>query len=127
MISGVGIDIVEIERIAVSINKEKGFRELVFSAHEISYCESKAKKIEHYAARFAAKEAFFKAIGTGWAEGTSFSEIEIYNETSGKPHVRLLGETAVSLKQFNAADIHVSLSHTANIATAVVMIAIADT
>ncbi|MFT3750869.1 MAG: holo-ACP synthase [Agriterribacter sp.] len=123
MISGIGIDIVEVERITASINKEKGFRELVFSALEISYCESKAKRFEHYAARFAAKEAFFKAIGTGWAKGTSFNEIEIYNKASGKPHIRLLGETAVSLKQFNAADIQVSLSHTGNIATAVVLIA----
>lgn len=122
MISGVGIDIVEVERIEASINKEKGFRELVFSAHEIGYCESKAKKFEHYAARFAAKEAFLKAIGTGWAEGTAFNEIEIYNDGSGKPHIRLLGETAVTLGHINNDTIHVSLSHTGSMGTAVVMI-----
>ncbi|MFT3945556.1 MAG: holo-ACP synthase [Agriterribacter sp.] len=122
MISGVGIDIVEVGRIEVSVNKEKGFRELVFSAHEISYCESKAKKFEHYAARFAAKEAFLKAIGTGWAEGTAFNEIEIYNDKSGKPHIRLLGETAATLGQFSNADIHVSLSHTSAMGMAVVIV-----
>lgn len=122
MISGVGIDIVEVERIAASINKDKGFRELVFSAHEISYCESKAKKFEHYAARFAAKEAFFKAIGAGWAEGTAFNEIEVYNVVSGKPHIRLLGKTAVSLKQFKSGNIHASLSHTGSVGTAVVVV-----
>lgn len=122
MISGVGIDIVEVERIEASINKEKGFRELVFSAHEIGYCESKAKKFEHYAARFAAKEAFFKAIGTGWSEGTAFNEIEIYNDGSGKPHIRLLGETGVTLGQLKVADIHISLSHTSAMGTAVVVV-----
>ncbi|MCC6288149.1 MAG: holo-ACP synthase [Chitinophagaceae bacterium] len=122
MINGVGVDIVEVERIAASINKEKGFRELVFSAHEINYCESKAKKFEHYAARFAAKEAFFKAIGTGWAEGTAFNEIEIHNDETGKPHIRLLGKTAVALKQLKPDDIQVSLSHTGSMGMAVVMI-----
>jgi len=59
MIAGLGIDIVEVERIAEKIEKDNGFRELVFSANEIAYCESKTYKYEHYAARFAAKEAFF--------------------------------------------------------------------
>lgn len=59
MIAGLGIDIVEVERIAEKITNDNGFRELVFSAKEIIYCESKTHKYEHYAARFAAKEAFF--------------------------------------------------------------------
>lgn len=122
MINGVGVDIVNVERIATSINKEKGFRELVFSVKEINYCESKAKKFEHYAARFAAKEAFFKAIGTGWAEGTSFNEVEIYNDGSGKPYIRLLGKTAITLEQFNMSNVHVSLSHTTGMAMAAVIV-----
>ena len=61
-----GTDLVEVERIAAKIGKEQGFRELVFSPGEIQYCESRTYKFEHYAARFAAKEAFFKALGTGW-------------------------------------------------------------
>ncbi|MBK7098524.1 MAG: 4'-phosphopantetheinyl transferase superfamily protein [Sphingobacteriales bacterium] len=64
MITGVGIDIIEVERVASKIGKEQGFREMVFSKEEIDYCESKTHKFEHYAARFAAKEAFFKALGT---------------------------------------------------------------
>ena len=71
MITGVGIDLIEVERVAVKIRKEIGFRELVFSKKEIAYCEKKTNKFEHYAARFAAKEAFFKAIGTGWGTGYS--------------------------------------------------------
>jgi len=68
MIKGIGIDMIEPERVATRIKKKKGFRELVFSKNEIAYCEKKTNKFEHYAARFAAKEAFFKAIGTGWGK-----------------------------------------------------------
>lgn len=122
MIKGVGIDIAEVERIQKSIEKEKGFRELVFSPHEITYCEVKTNKYQHYAARFATKEAFFKAIGTGWSNGTAFNEVEVYNEPNGKPGIRLLGETARTLQSFQQAQIHVSLSHTAAMATAIVVI-----
>ena len=123
MVNGVGVDIVEVGRITASINKEKGFRELVFSAVEISYCESKAKKFEHYAARFAAKEAFFKAIGTGWASGTAFNEVEVYNDETGKPHIKLLGSTAITLSGLIQDNIQVSLSHAAGVGMAVVVIA----
>ncbi len=122
MIKGVGVDIVEVERITASISKEKGFRELVFSVNEISYCESKTKKFEHYAARFAAKEAFFKAIGTGWANGTAFNEVEVYNDESGKPYIQLLGKTATTLNRLKPGDIQVSLSHAGGIGMAVVIV-----
>ena len=80
MIAGLGTDMIEVERIKAKIEKDQGFRELVFSELEISYCESMAKKYEHFAARFAAKEAFLKALGTGWASGTAFNEIEILHD-----------------------------------------------
>src|SRR5438034_7374174 len=99
MITGIGTDIVEVERIAEKIGKEQGFRELVFSDVEISYCESTANKYQHYAARFAAKEAFFKAIGTGWATGTAFNEIEIIHDEKEKPLLALKGETAATMQQ----------------------------
>ncbi|XHR94506.1 holo-ACP synthase [Mucilaginibacter sp. UC70_90] len=91
---GVGIDMIEVERVQSSIAKEQGFRELVFSAKEIAYCESKTNKYQHYAARFAAKEAFFKALGTGWLKGTAFNEIEISNDENGKPILEPIGESA---------------------------------
>lgn len=122
MTKGVGIDIVEVERIAKSIEKENGFRELVFSQQEIAYCELKMNKYQHYAVRFAAKEAFFKAIGTGWSNGTAFNEIEIYNEPNGKPALHLLGETANTLQEIQPQNILVSLSHISTMATAVVII-----
>lgn len=122
MILGVGIDIIEVRRVAEKIAKGAGFRELVFSKNEIGYCETKTKKFEHYAARFAAKEAFFKAIGTGWAEGTSFNEIEVTHNEAGRPGIVLLGETQKKLSSFGAIKISISLSHIKAIASAVVII-----
>lgn len=113
---------IEVERVAVKIAKESGFRELVFSKKEIDYCEAKANKFEHYAARFAAKEAFFKAAGTGWLDGTAFNEVEITNDDKGKPVLALLGQTAVTLAAMNFKNIFVSLTHLKNIASAVVII-----
>jgi holo-[acyl-carrier protein] synthase len=122
MVTGIGIDIVDVQRIAEKIGKEQGFRELVFSAGEIRYCEAAAHKYEHYAARFAAKEAFFKAAGTGWINGTAFNEIEISHAENGRPLLLLTGTTAVTMQQKGIGRMAVSLSHTKTIATAMVVI-----
>jgi len=122
MVTGIGIDMIETKRIEEKIVKESGFREKVFSKNEIDYCEGKAHKYEHYAARFAAKEAFFKALGTGWKNGTSFNEIEISNEESGKPEIVFLSETANTIQDMAIGKISVSLSHLKDIAAAVVVI-----
>lgn len=122
MIAGLGTDMIEVERVATKIAKESGFRELVFSKSEIDYCEGKAFKFEHYAARFAAKEAFFKALGTGWLNGTAFNEVEITNDEKGKPMIALLGETAAVVSAMNVKNISVSLTHLKTIASAVVII-----
>ena len=124
MIAGLGIDMIEVERVAEKIGKEAGFRELVFSKKEIEYCDSKANKFEHYAARFAAKEAFLKAIGTGWASGTAFNEIEVFNDANGKPGIMLHGQTAITLATMGSKKILLSLSHLKTIASAVVIIEI---
>lgn len=122
MIHGVGIDIIEVDRVTEKISKENGFRELVFSAAEIAYCESKAHKFEHYAARFAAKEAFLKAIGTGWFGNIAFNEIEVVNDELGKPAIQLLGSTKTFLENKNINRISVSMSHLKSVASAVVII-----
>ncbi len=122
MIAGLGIDIVDVERIAEKLNKGAGFRDLVFSANEIAYCENKPNKFEHYAARFAAKEAFFKALGTGWLNGTAFNEVEIFNNELGKPGVVLLGETNITISAMGITNIMVSLTHIKTAASAVVII-----
>lgn len=122
MIFGIGTDLVDVERLAEKMEKKTGFKELVFSADEMTYCEARTFKYEHYAARFAAKESFLKAIGTGWSKGTAFNEIEIRNNAEGKPELGFLGVTAETVEKLNPGKIFVSLSHTKTMASAIVII-----
>jgi holo-[acyl-carrier protein] synthase len=122
MILGIGTDLTDVERVAEKMEKKTGFKELVFSPDEIIYCEAKANKYEHYAARFAAKESFFKAIGTGWRNGTAFNEIEIYNDALGKPVIRFLGNTENTIAALKLGKIFVSMSHSKTMASAIVII-----
>jgi holo-[acyl-carrier protein] synthase len=122
MIFGIGTDLIEVKRVAEKMEKKQGFKELVFSADEIIYCEARTFKYEHYAARFAAKEAFLKAIGTGWRNGTAFNEIEIYHDEEGKPEIRFYGLTAKTVANLNLGKIFVSLSHLKTMACAMVII-----
>ncbi len=122
MIIGTGIDIIEVERIALRVGRDSGFRELVFSKAEMDYCDSKVTRFEHYAARFAAKEAFLKAVGRGWDRGLSLNEIELVNQPNGKPALRLLGQTASELASLGIQFIHVSIAHLKTMATAIVIL-----
>ena len=122
MITGVGIDMIEVDRVKESMKKEAGFREMVFSEKEIAYCQPKVNRFEHYAARYAAKEAFFKALGTGWLDGTAFNEVEIINLPNGKPEIGFLGLTATTLKKLKLKNVQVSLTHLKLMASAVVVI-----
>jgi holo-[acyl-carrier protein] synthase len=122
MIVGVGIDMIEVARIEMKISKENGFRESIFSVQEISFCESKANKFEHYAARFAAKEAFLKATGFGLTLGYALSEIEIRNDVKGKPMLFLRGNFKDQADQHKWNKLHVSLTHLKDVASAVVII-----
>lgn len=111
MIKGIGTDIVEVERIKNSIeNYGKRFLDRIYTDTEIEYCEQFGeKKYVHYAARFAAKESFSKAIGTGITRGFKFKEVGIKNEKSGKPTMILDGEMK---ERYSKNSIEVSLSHT---------------
>jgi holo-[acyl-carrier protein] synthase len=122
MIFGIGTDLIEVERVAGKMEKKAGFKELVFTADEIKYCEAMAFKYEHYAARFAAKEAFLKALGSGWRSGTAFNEIEIYHDEAGKPEMHFHGLTAKTIAELNLGKIFVSLSHLKTMACAMVII-----
>jgi holo-[acyl-carrier protein] synthase len=122
MILGTGIDIIEVERVAKRVSKNSGFRELVFSENEIKYCESKAFPFQHYAGRFAAKEAFMKAIGRGWDSGLFLKEIEVVNGENGKPEMRLSGQTESALSSMGIRYIHLSISHLKSMATAIVIL-----
>jgi holo-[acyl-carrier protein] synthase len=122
MILGTGIDIIEVERVAFRVGRDNGFKEFVFSKDEMSYCDAKASPFEHYAARFAAKEAFLKAVGRGWDTGLQWNEIEIVNEKNGKPSLRITGTTEQMLAPMGIRTIHLSLSHLKSIATAIVIL-----
>ena len=122
MIYGTGTDIIEVSRIRTVMEKDLGFREKIFTSGEIAYCETKRHKYENYAARFSAKEAFMKAIGTGWRFGIRFADIEVYHDEYGKPLIRLSGKAEQLSKDEGISKIHVSLSHLKEIATAVVIV-----
>ncbi len=122
MIAGVGIDIIEVERVEQRVASGNGFREYVFTPYEIEYCEAMANKYQHYAARFSAKEAFLKAMGTGWVGDIAFNEIEVRQEESQRPEIKLYGETLVIFNQLQLGKISVSLSHLKHMATAIVII-----
>lgn len=122
MIYGIGNDIIEVSRIKKAIEKENGFREKIFSPTEIAYCETKAIKYQSYAARFAAKEAFMKAFGTGWIDGVSWNEIEVRNNTNGAPSLHLLNQTKDTVLAQGNFKILVTLSHLKEYAIAEVIL-----
>lgn len=121
MIVGLGIDIIEVERVKEKILKNVGFKTKVFSASEIAYCDSFGEqKYQHYAARFAAKEAFLKATGKGLQLSHDLHEIEVIINNEGKPGILLSKELMES--SANHDRIHVSLSHLSATACAVVVL-----
>lgn len=117
MIVGIGCDIIEIERIARAIKRESFIRR-VFTAEEAAYCQRRGQQAAaSFAARFAAKEAVLKALGTGLREG-SLQEIAVDNDVLGKPLVQLSGHFAMLAKQLGVKNIQISLSHSRELATA---------
>ncbi len=122
MIFGIGTDIIEIARVEKELAKDYGLKETLFTANEIKYCESKRNSIQHFAARYAAKEAFFKAIGIGWRNGLSYDHIEIINDEFGKPEVILHNKAKEFYEENGFSNIHVSLSHIKTIVNAIIII-----
>lgn len=103
--------------------KSSSFASKIFTGKEIDYCESKLKnKSQNYAVRFAAKEAFFKALGTGWRDGLSWKDVEIENDELGKPNVILHGKSKRITQENSILKIHISLSHIKEVAVAVVIL-----
>ena len=122
MIKGTGIDIIDIKRIKTAIEDDTKFIEKIFTKREIDYCRAKHKKEIHYAARFASKEAFFKALGTGWRYGMKWHEISIKNNSLGKPEIEISGKVEDFFKKHKLKTIHLSISHTRELAIAQVII-----
>jgi holo-[acyl-carrier protein] synthase len=125
MILGIGTDAVDIARIEEKILTREGFCRFVFSENEIKYCDKIRNRFESYAARFAAKEALLKALGTGLSINAELNEIEIENETSGKPFIKLSHTLNNKIKEVFMIEnfkIHLSLSHTSQVAIAFIII-----
>jgi len=110
MIFGIGIDIIEIERIQQSVEKfGDRFLNKIFTEGELEYSLSKKNKFQHLAARFAAKEAISKAMATGWSKGFKWKDIEIYNEKNGMPNVKLSGMLAKFVSEDKS--LKITMSH----------------
>ncbi|MDO8886023.1 holo-ACP synthase [Candidatus Oleimmundimicrobium sp.] len=120
MIKGIGVDIIEIERVKKAIQRHPQFQVRVFTSSEQDYCLSKANPFLHFAVRFAAKEAILKAIGTGF-RGVEWTDLEICRDKLGKPFVKFFGGAAKKLKEYEIGDVLISLSfcHHSAIASAV--------
>ena len=118
MILGIGVDIAEIDRIKRSISDGDHFKKRVFTEVEQNYCDSIKNSAESYAARYAAKEAFFKALGTGWRGDLKFTDLEVVNNELGKPIVNLHNEAQRMAEEMGVKSVHISLSHTKEMAIA---------
>ncbi len=123
MIVGTGIDIVEVPRVAQAIERHGDrFLQRIYTPEEIRYCQSKRNAAERFAARFAAKEAALKAIGTGWKNGISWTEVEVAREPGGRPSLRYSGKAAGFAAKLGVKRASLSLSHTAQLAIAKVIL-----
>jgi holo-[acyl-carrier protein] synthase len=120
MVRGIGIDIIEIHRLQTSIETiGSRFLEKIFTPAEIAYCDAKAHRYQHYAARFAAKEAMSKALSIGWTGEFRWKDVEITNELSGQPRVTLHGTLRSRLE---GATVMLSMSHSESHVVAMVLI-----
>src|ERR1700722_13831390 len=123
MILGTGVDLAEVHRIRASVERfGERFVRRIYTAAEIAYVERKANRYERYAARFAAKEAGMKAIGTGWKRGVTWLDFEVANLPSGKPTLRLHGVAAQFAAALGVKNISLSMTHTAELGMAHVIL-----
>ena len=123
MIVSIGIDIIEVARIREVLQRTPRFRERVFTAAEQAYCDSRGVVADqHYAARYAAKEAALKALQTGWRGGISWQDVEISSLESGAPLITFHGEALKIFEASGATAVHLSMSHTTEHAIANVVL-----
>ena len=116
-VTGLGVDIVEIDRMRAALERTPRMRERLFSAEERAYCDARRKPEIHYAMRFAAKEAVLKALGTGFA-GMRFTDVEVARDDRGRPVPRLSGRAAEVAEERGIIEMHLSLSFTHSTAVA---------
>jgi holo-[acyl-carrier protein] synthase len=123
MIVGTGIDITEVPRVAAAIDRfGERFLNRVYTAKEIAYCRSKKNAVERFAARFAAKEAAMKAIGTGLRQGVTWHDVEVGPEPGGRPTIIFSGRAAEFAAKLGSKRVHLSLTHSEQTAIASVVL-----
>lgn len=121
MILGIGLDVCQVKRVRRAMARS-GFRARVFDDSEVEECERRARRHLHYAARFAAKEACFKALGTGWGEGVGWREVTVQSDGRRPPTLTLLGAAARKARALGVTRAHLSLTHDGDYAAAVVVL-----
>jgi len=118
-IVGIGTDIVECLRIARMVEEHgEVFLTRVYTDHEIRYCQARKRAMEHFAGRWAAKEATLKCFGSGWRRGTNWTDLEVRNDANGMPRVTLRGAVKELADKLGVGTIHLSISHCRAYATA---------
>lgn len=118
-IVGIGTDIIECLRIANMIQRHgEAFLARVYTAHEIQYCQARKEATQHFAGRWAAKEAVLKALGTGWVRGISWRDVEVVTSPGGKPRIELHGGALEVGRRLGVAEVLISISHCRTHATA---------
>ena len=123
MILEIGVDLIEVKRIReMCLKWGDRFEKRVFTPREIAYCNSKKSRYQSLASRFAAKEAVFKALGTGWGLGLRWQDVEVVNDSLGKPNIILSGKAKQRAELMCASKVIVSLSHTKQHAIAYVVL-----
>ncbi len=122
MVLGVGIDLIDVRRIERSLTRQEGLAERLFCPGEIAYCQEKRYPYPHYAARFSAKEAFLKALGTGLRGRMNWLEMEVVLDELGRPTMEIRGECCAVLDRLGGRRVHLSLTHQQDNAAAVVII-----
>ena len=119
MIRGLGTDIIEIVRVGEMLQRhEEAFLSRVFTDGEVAYCAEKKNYLQHYAGRWAAKEAVMKALGTGWAQGVAFSDLEVKSLKSGQPVLVLHGIARTKATELGIGEVLITISHCREYATA---------
>jgi holo-[acyl-carrier protein] synthase len=113
-----GVDVVGVDRLRRLVEGDEERQRTLFTARELDYCEGKRRKYEHLAARFAAKEAVLKAFGTGVSQRMRWTEVEVLNDSMGRPTIRLDGAVASFAERHGLRDLDVSLSHVEDLAVA---------
>lgn len=117
----IGIDLIQVSKVQ-RLCESKKYLKRVFTPAEIKYCQKKAHQFQHFAARFAAKEAMFKALGTGWDGEIEWTDIEVVKDEVGKPEINLYGKAKEMAEKMSIRDILVSLSHCSDYAIAQVIL-----